>query len=881
MQAPPFGIMPGGMPSEAGSRRRTSIFSLAAEIALWIAVVWCPLALGGAPVWALWPFAILAGVSLVLASVGARRQGQGLHVPLVACGLLLGAALCALQLIPLPGPLLGVASPPAAELRDFALLPLGLDRARPISLDPPATWRALALHLGCASALLAAAQLSRSRRARRRLVAAVALTGGLVAAIGYAHQLLDVKSLFGLHAFRQAQPPLLTTFGNPNHLAGFLLFACTLMLGLAVSAERRQEGVLWAVGFVATGPAVFLSLSRGGMFFFVAAQVLLGAFLLLTRKPRPGAAPRPPSPGALQVLLGTLAVVAVSAYLALEKVLAELSTADTLEKLRASKIELWPMMAQAALRFWRAGMGRGAFEAGFSRFQTMLPGYTFSHPENAVLQLWAEFGLVAGLAVLGLYLAGLYRVLRRGELNRLDLALVAGAVALALHNLVDFSLELPACAAALCVALGVLSRPGEREERRVSLRLSAKVAVPAAGAALAVALVALVAGRRSLEEDEARLNAALAADAPLEQVRALAIALIDAHPADHLPYAAAARAYARKGDPRQALAFVNRALFLRPLDSDAHRTAARALLRLGRRGQAFAEYQLAANGEARTAVLAEAVAASKDADEVLRLTPPEPDAVVDVAERLWNAGRRQDARDVLDRLAPELPPKPESARAWLSLARVRSALGQYPEALAALDRAEALMPASPEPVDARADTLWAMGKQAEAVALLEQYILKRPGSVELSFALAEKQLGLKDPRRCLEVLVRANPFVSSTSQRSRMMVLQAQAYEAMGRPAKALDAYQSASRLQPDSAWLHYTIARLYESMGKHGDAAREVREGMRHDSPQGLESQRGWLARLEDAEKQVDAQRRQRSVSDEDRLDLELLETHAAGAKP
>src|SRR5262249_35590735 len=103
-----------------------------------------PLLLGGAPAWALWPTCALAGASLTAASASALTQRHSLRVPL-ATALPLGvAAICLLQLLPLPPWLLGLLSPRATELRDFALVPMGLEGWRPVTMDAPATWRELA-----------------------------------------------------------------------------------------------------------------------------------------------------------------------------------------------------------------------------------------------------------------------------------------------------------------------------------------------------------------------------------------------------------------------------------------------------------------------------------------------------------------------------------------------------------------------------------------------------------------------------------------------------------------------------------------------------------------------------------------------------------------
>jgi tetratricopeptide (TPR) repeat protein len=367
-------------------------------------------------------------------------------------------------------------------------------------------------------------------------------------------------------------------------------------------------------------------------------------------------------------------------------------------------------------------------------------------------------------------------------------------------------------------------------------------------------------------------------------VRRAALEVIDRHPADYLPHDVAGRAYARRGaEVREALAFVNRALFLRPLDAEAHRTAARSLLRLGRRDQSLLEYRSAAQAleQDAPAVLAEAASVAKGLDELLILTPPEPVRVCDVSQWLWTKDRGKEAVALLDWGARTLGGRPDSGPLWMQLAAVRTARREFPEALAALEQAEARQPEEAGPVRVHAETLWAMGRREEAVGLLESRILRQPGSVGLSFLLAEKLLAQRAPRRALDVLLRAGPFVGSTAQRSRLFTLQAQAFELQGRNAKALEAYQSASRLEPEAVPLHYELARLYEGMGKHGDAIRELREGMRWDSPQGVEAARGRLAHLEEAEREVQEQHPPRPGAEGSHELEDLLDGEASSPGP
>ncbi|MHB8877967.1 MAG: O-antigen ligase family protein [Myxococcaceae bacterium] len=823
------------------SRRSPQLTALGAEGMLWLLVFFCPLALGSALPWALPPMVIASVLAGLFAAASASKQGEGLSLPLIAAVPALGAALCLAQVMPLPPWLLGVLSPAARDLREFALVPLGLTGWRPVSLDPAATWRELAKHLAYLSVLLSTVQVSRSRRARRRLLAAVALAGTVVSVVGLGHLLFDGKSLFGLYTY-QGAPPLLSTFGNANHLAGYLILSGTVALGLALSASERQRALLWAVAYVAMGASALLSLSRGGIVFFVFAQVLF-ALLLLRRRamkaaPLGAAGRRPPwlrLSGA--AFAGALAVLAVSSYVAFDRILAELESADSVDKLRQSKIELYPSMAEAAWNYSAAGMGRGAFEPGYSKFQTMYPGTTFTHAENVVLQLWSELGLVGGLAMMLLALWAFSRLLRRDALGVKDFAALAAVAALVLHNLFDFNLELAACAVTACVLLGTAARPEEKEKGRGLLGVAGVVAV--------VALLALIPGRRWPSAAEAELSAKLQEGAPVGEVRELALRLIDRHPADYLLYELVAVEYAaaRRGDAREALAFVNRALFLRPVDAEAHRIAARSLARLGRGKQALLEYRLAAESGIGAA-LDEGLGMAKDLEALRALSAAEPKPLEVLIERLRAKKRPDDARVLLAWALEELGERRDAGGLWLQDGRFRRERKEYEVALESLAQAEKRDPERPAIGLVRAGVLAEQGKREESLALLQSMVLRYPGEVPVAFTLVGQLTAYGKFSQAREALSRIGPFLRTLDQRAQLFVMQGRTFGAEGRHAKALQEYQSAARVQPGVAGHQYLVAQSYEQLGKYPEAVQAVRAGMRIDG--GGQATRDWVARLE-----------------------------------
>lgn len=864
------------------SQRTTSRYTLFAEAALAALVVLGPLALGGAARWVLGPLVALSGAAAVLAGVGARRQGQSVRFPLLAVPLAVGAVLCAVQLVPLPAGLLGVLSPEAAALREFALVPLGLDGARPVSLDAPATWRELSKHLAYLLAFLAAVQVCRSRDSRRRLLAVVGFTGAGVSVVGLGHSLLGVHSLFGLLSWVHARPTVVTFFANPNHLAGFLGLASTVALGLALHTRPRQRALPHALAALASGLGVVLSLSRGGIAFFAFGQALLA--LLLVRRRREGQGRAVPVwARSAAALLGLLAVLSVGAYAAADRLWAEARSVDTVEEVRHSKVALWPMLAGAAKAFPVLGMGRGAFEAAFPRYQTEANPNTLTHPENAVLQVAAEWG-VPGLLLLAVAVWGFARLLRQGGLESHELAALSAVAALALHNLFDFSLELPACAVAALVVLGAVARPREQsraEGRPGGLRPTALLL--GSGAALtAVGLLALGPGRHHLADAEAELAGLVTSKAPAAEVRSRGLALIERHPADYLLYRMVASAHAAAGreEAAVALAFVNRALYLAPGDAVSHRVAARALLALGRPAQGFLEYRLAYEAGDTGVLGEEALRRARRLEDLTRLTPDAPEVAVRLADALVNTpGRLELARAYVGWATEHFEGRPGVAALWAREARVRLLQGELAAAEAACAEVERREPDAMDTHLLRAELLRARGERGQALQLLERLVARFPGHVELAFSLAAQQLDAGLTRRAKDTLSAVAPFLTDYAQRARLFSLEAACLEREGMLSLAAERRQTAARLVPTAdAW--FAVARTQESLRRYDAAARSVHEGMRLLPAEARKDASAWAARLEAAERERVDTRRQELMDDPHAREAEQLLRGSGEAK-
>lgn len=813
--------------------RSNPAFVVAAEVVLHAVIIVCPLSAGGAPRWVLWPLVLLSLLAMSLVLVDAVKSKRVLQLPIVAVVPLVIAATCLLQLLPLPGSVLGLMSPFAGTLREFALLPLELARPRPVTLDVASTWRELAKALSYAFVLFATVTVCRSRRATRRIVTTVALTGTLVAVMSLCHRFIGGAWLSADgtgSAWSWLRP-----FANANHMSGYLTLSALAALGVGFAEGDRPRLMLWVCAATACAGAVYSSGSRGGAACLTAAVCVFFIAQWL-RRAREHAGRR----AAADIVIAGLAltaVVGVGAYLGWETLVPRLDTVSTIEKLQRTKVELWPPMARAALEFWPLGMGRGAYELGFTAFQPVEPTVVFTHPENVVLQLLSELGVPIAGVVLALAALVLWRLMRASTKGPLEAAVFAALVGIALHDCVDFALELPGTAIAAAALCGTAFAAGPHRE--VHVRAAAGVGVMLA----ALAIVGAALSRPDFRDAESELQAMERAGVMPYELEARARQLVDRHPADYVLYLITARAMSTPaGQPQLALAWVNRAFLTRPIDPEAHRIAARALMRLGRRPQAMLEYRLAG-------ALAEGVRLAKRIEE-LEILSVEPRNRFVVAHELIRRGRRAEA----EAIAAAAPDESSSLDVLMLAASLAMDRKDLDGAAAHLARAARLVPESGTVTAAQAHLLAQKGDREGAVTMLRALTIKHPEEFGYAHALATLLLQMGRPREARDALSRVSPFVVDQGQRAQKMMLDALCYEAERSWSKAISSYESAARLAPTTEQPHLAAAVLYEKMGKLEEAQRSIHAAVRAAGGQLSDDKRAWIERLQKAASERDA---------------------------
>ena len=459
-----------------------------------LVLAWGALAFGAEYAWAYAPLLVFCTTIGMLGLVAPAPAGRGLPPVAGALGLVFCAG--ALQVAPLPEPVLRAVSP-ARSAHDYAALYAAATLAAPemdaaagrpprtISIAPSRTLLGLAFlaglsifFLGCARALSAV----RPSGVARCLV----VLGVVVALAGIAQEASGSLRVYGLWYPRKAWQPA-APFINENHLAGWLVMVLSVSVGyLCGGAARGRQGVpadwrrrvVWLssrdaneIVLVGFGVLVMaLSILVTGS---VSGMVCLGAVswvsAALALRRQPGAGRRVLIPAAL-----VLAPVAAAAWAGLDAVGEE--AAQTLATAFAAdgRVGIWQDTLRMVRDFPLAGAGLNTYGIAMLAYQTHGLDAHAVEAHNDYLQLAAEGGLLLGLPIAAAVVVFAREVRRRFRESTDDTRtwwLRAGALTglggLALQSIVDFSLQMPGNAVlfALLMAIAV-HRPDEARRQR-------------------------------------------------------------------------------------------------------------------------------------------------------------------------------------------------------------------------------------------------------------------------------------------------------------------------------------------------------------------------------------------------------------------------------
>lgn len=770
-------------------------------------IVISPQLLGGAFPWSI---VLIAGMALasLAAALWVRRHRTARVVDGLFVAITAAWVWTCVQALPLPTGLaraLRLGSIESAERLDglawAGTVPLT------ISYDPGSTVLHVLTGVAIVSAFLAAR--ARGEAGLKPVASAVVVSALLICLVGLGHQVYGASALYGVYSPRFTQPQLLTPLMNGNHLGGFAMLGALIAGGLVATRPGKSRAA-WAAAASVCVVTVAWTLSRGALGALLFGLVLLAAWLVrVWRSDGRGAA----IPVAVAVAVGA------GAFFGLEPLLRRFES-QGFDKLATAARGLGLLEGSA---LW-LGVGRGAFSAAFVNEEGSRARFT--HPENIVVQWTTEWGLVVAAPLLVLLSLALWKRFRTAQ-DPLVASTCIAIVALALQNLVDFSLEMTGIAVVVAAMLGsLLPAPNTSHESPV-LRVPTTLA-----AVFAVVLVALgpsVLGSdtqsivdeltRAMEsDDEERFRAALA--------RGLAL-----HPAEPA-FPLLAGTYAGSRTDADAPRWLSVAMEEAPGWAAPHLVAAQLLLDEGLFDQALIEIReaeerhpgsgqsmvcevltrspslnplerAAPGGDLRVPYLDRAAAcqglpatlrAEIDA-VILQSDPTRPSAVLRQVRRLVSQGQGAEAEALLER---SLADNPDDVRLWVAITTARLSGGDIAAAASALDAARARGLDSRPLTESQARLEAAQGQTEQMRATIGRLRGQSRGEARLVAASFLVEGDLEASLGNVDEALAAYEAADVANPRTPALQRAAKLAEKAGRHSRARRFYQQLCRRQPN-----------------------------------------------------------------------------------
>jgi O-antigen ligase len=255
----------------------------------------------------------------------------------------------------------------------------------------------------------------------------------------------------------QTSDRLTATFGNANHLAGYMEMALPLILGLFLTGFRGGKRILMIYITIMLLAALILSLSRGGWFGAIIGLSFMAAALMANRHFENKKL-------LMAIVGGTLAVALIV-----------LSTTPVVERILTLTENDPEVNMNARLVGWRGvnkmisdhpliGTGPGTFATVYTQYQP--PGLAnrrfYAHSDY--LQFISEVGLAVAVVIvwmiIALYRKGYKKLKNPSRLVRgSTIGAMAGITAILVHSISDFNLYIPANAILFTVLAALVAGP--------------------------------------------------------------------------------------------------------------------------------------------------------------------------------------------------------------------------------------------------------------------------------------------------------------------------------------------------------------------------------------------------------------------------------------
>jgi len=250
---------------------------------------------------------------------------------------------------------------------------------------------------------------------------------------------------------------LSATFGNADHLAGYMEMAIPLILGLLLLGHR--PGILFLLIYLCSLllTALLLTLSRGGWIASLLGLSFMSFALLTSRYFQ--------RKKLIMALIGGFLAMALI-VLASTPVVERILTIEQREDIPnfSARVTAWGGIVEMIKDYPVLGIGPGTFAFIFTQYQP--PGlkahYTMAH--NDYLHFTSEVGLpliaIVVWMIISLYRKGFMKLKNPSRLVRgITLGAMSGVTAILVHSISDFNLHIPANALLFTILAAIVAGP--------------------------------------------------------------------------------------------------------------------------------------------------------------------------------------------------------------------------------------------------------------------------------------------------------------------------------------------------------------------------------------------------------------------------------------
>ena len=341
------------------------------------------------------------------------------------------------------------------------LIPMLSSTRRTITYDSFATLDAAVKVFVCILFFLLFATYVHTPERRQQAVTTIVLLSVIVALIG-------IGQTYGKVIWPRAD---YGPFVNRNHFAGFLEMAAGLIGARIVSQTlKRERLVLYVCYLIIVCSGLILSASRGG-YLSLAAVILFLALVSLTMRSSKSDAVTG-GRGLQFRLAAALILLVVMSFGAMfltssDELLQRFGNVQTdmqmgeLADERYSRRELWQTTMQMVKDHPLLGVGLGAYQFAYTRYDQGSGISRVEQSHNDYLQILADtgvLGILVVLALLALLFVRSFKALQTRDLlqRSITLGALAGCFGIAVHSFVEFNLQVTNNAQ-LFLALAVLA----------------------------------------------------------------------------------------------------------------------------------------------------------------------------------------------------------------------------------------------------------------------------------------------------------------------------------------------------------------------------------------------------------------------------------------